>query len=199
MEFGFSVVADVLGDGHMIRDNARLAFSARLKHFQRLGFPEGINTGRGRAATYHIGHLIHLAIALELAQLGVTPERAVDYVSDNRAEVAAIAAKAAHSVFSDSGEGYVLAFQPSHLLPLMFNAPDHTEKILLFKSFSDVAEITSPGRLARNMPRFAYANLTYMFSWLISYLSAALKVESEDVLQAIDRWCSTEPQLQGKA
>jgi hypothetical protein len=73
-------VAETLALLHEIGADKRVAFRARLKHFQRLGFPEGVNVGKGKSAKYGAGHVITLALALELAELGLTPERIVTLI-----------------------------------------------------------------------------------------------------------------------
>ena len=51
------------------------ALRPRLKHFQRLGFPEGVNPGTGRVALYGVKQIFQLALAMELTALGLMPER----------------------------------------------------------------------------------------------------------------------------
>lgn len=52
------------------------AFRARLKQWQKAGFPEGINVGKGARAAYGAKQLFQLAFVLKLLQVGLTPERA---------------------------------------------------------------------------------------------------------------------------
>lgn len=63
--------------------NERL-LRARLKHLQRLGVPEGVNTGRGRIASYGAVQLCQLALAFELLDVGLTPSRTKMVVSEWR-------------------------------------------------------------------------------------------------------------------
>lgn len=77
MGYGFADVEAALAEVHRIPEERRSPFSNRLKHLQRLGFPPGVNTGRGRAATYFAEHAFLLAVALQLTELSVTPERAI--------------------------------------------------------------------------------------------------------------------------
>ncbi|MBR2270162.1 MULTISPECIES: hypothetical protein [Sphingobium] len=73
---------------HLIRSEKRIAFKARLKHLQRLGFPPGINTGTGRAASYGAGEVFLLGLAIELIQLGLSPERAKSVLIVHTREIA---------------------------------------------------------------------------------------------------------------
>lgn len=76
-DLSYAQVADVLAAQHEVADANRVAFRGRLQHFQRLGFPAGINTGRGRSAKYGFGQVLMLALGLELIQFGLSPEKAV--------------------------------------------------------------------------------------------------------------------------
>ncbi len=55
----------------------RVAMRGRLQHAQKMGFPPGANTGKGRPAKYHAGEVLALGLMFELFQFGITPERAV--------------------------------------------------------------------------------------------------------------------------
>jgi hypothetical protein len=86
--YSFGDIEKALATVHHIAPNKRSAFANRLKHLQRLGFPPGINTGRGRAADYQAEHVVLLALALELLSFGYTPERAAAAILDSLAELA---------------------------------------------------------------------------------------------------------------
>ncbi|WP_333839300.1 hypothetical protein [Novosphingobium sp.] len=66
-----------------ISEEKRVAFRARLKHFQRLGFPQGANTGTGKRAVYSAKMFIQLCFAIEFSQMGMTPSRIVQILNDN--------------------------------------------------------------------------------------------------------------------
>jgi hypothetical protein len=88
MGFGLAIVEGALAELHFIRPEKRVAFKARLKHLQRLGFPPGVNTGTGRAANYQGQHLFLLGLAFELLQLGLTPERVIKVIGENLVPIA---------------------------------------------------------------------------------------------------------------
>jgi hypothetical protein len=71
------------------------AFKARLKHFQRLGWPIGSNFGRGRRANWTDRHYQELVIATELTMLGITPERAIEIMKANYTNLLRAAERAA--------------------------------------------------------------------------------------------------------
>lgn len=68
---------------HNVADDKRSAFAGRLKHLQRMGFPPGVNTGRGRPAKYEPSQLFFLAVIFELNQFGVGPEKAAHMTDQN--------------------------------------------------------------------------------------------------------------------
>lgn len=76
-------VIDRLVAIHAVPAAKRAAFTARVKHFQRLGWPSGANTGKGKAAPYGERQFRELAITFELSALGLPAERAVETARTN--------------------------------------------------------------------------------------------------------------------
>jgi len=76
-----------LANLHCIADPRRSAFANRLRHLQKMGFPPGINTGRGKAAEYGPEHVFLLGFVLELNQFGMGPERAVNLLDKSLDDV----------------------------------------------------------------------------------------------------------------
>tara|TARA_R110001599_G_scaffold193040_1_gene388724 strand:+ start:8605 stop:9270 length:666 start_codon:yes stop_codon:yes gene_type:complete len=97
VNFSFSEVEEALAVTYDIDESKRLAFRARLQHLQKLKFPAGLNTGRGRAATYTVGHIYLLAVALELLQLGLSPDRAKRVIEEDLHSVAMAGSMVARS------------------------------------------------------------------------------------------------------
>ncbi|MEH6716515.1 hypothetical protein [Parasphingorhabdus flavimaris] len=58
----------------------RVAFRRRLEHLRTHGCPSGLATGRGRPAIYSWLQLVQQTIALDLIDVGLTPERAARLV-----------------------------------------------------------------------------------------------------------------------
>lgn len=83
VELTFADVEAVLLAMNHIAHDKRIAFRARLKHFQRLGFPKGANTGTGKRAVYTVRMWLQLCFALEFAQAGMSPARTVQILNDN--------------------------------------------------------------------------------------------------------------------
>jgi hypothetical protein len=70
--------------GHLRIDPDRMGtFKSRIKQLQRLGFPEGVNIGRGEKMVYNASHLFQLATAFELIGAGLPADRATKIVTHN--------------------------------------------------------------------------------------------------------------------
>lgn len=76
----YKAVESLLADLHDVSPKRLPALRARLKHLKRLGFPAGVNTGRGRPADYNAASVLQLMLALELVEIGLTPERAINLI-----------------------------------------------------------------------------------------------------------------------
>jgi hypothetical protein len=76
----FGKVSDALASLIGVASGREDRFQARLKQLQRMGFPPGVNVGRYAKARYDGSQLLQLAVALELLQVGLSPERATKTV-----------------------------------------------------------------------------------------------------------------------
>lgn len=77
MEFTYKEIQDILSQKHHIADANRTAFRGRIQHMQRLGFPTGVNTGKGRPASYTWQELLLIGLAFEYLEIGSTPDRSI--------------------------------------------------------------------------------------------------------------------------
>lgn len=115
----FAMVDAVMAALHEIEESQRSAFSNRIKHMQRLGYPSGTNTGRGRAAAYSAHQLYLIGFALELAQLGLTTDSAIPLMQDNFSTVATATSAAIRSRYDLQLPCIFIYFDPARLDPLM--------------------------------------------------------------------------------
>jgi hypothetical protein len=79
----FGEVDAILAELNHVPSAGRSAFAARLKNLHRLGFPRGIGSGRGRAANYRASDLVQMALAIEMSQFGILPERLIAWIHDD--------------------------------------------------------------------------------------------------------------------
>lgn len=59
------------------RTDGEAGVRTRLKYLQRMGFPSGSNSGRGRRATYDLDQLLQTLVVFQLIQLGLPPTRSL--------------------------------------------------------------------------------------------------------------------------
>lgn len=88
---------------HEIASDKRTQFQARLRNFQRLGIPAGVGAGRGKSVHYSPGQVVQMALALELTQLGLLPERVVQVFHLNKLPIAQSVAMAARAIIEKGG------------------------------------------------------------------------------------------------
>ncbi|MGI8705982.1 MAG: hypothetical protein ACR2JJ_09350 [Sphingomicrobium sp.] len=88
---------------HEISSEKRTQFQARLRNFQKHGIPAGVRSGRGRVVHYEPGQVLELALALELTQLGLLPERIGRVFRDNKFPISQAVLMAARSIIEKGG------------------------------------------------------------------------------------------------
>lgn len=88
---------------HTIHGAKRTAFQSRLKNFLRLGFPPNTESTKGKPTEFDAWSAYQLAVALEMTQLGMPPERAIKVLVPNSyamAMAAQMAGRAVHGMIS---------------------------------------------------------------------------------------------------
>lgn len=80
----FGDLEDILAARHRIVGRHRTKFQARLKNLHRIGWPIDFKSIKGKASTYNPGAVVDMALAMELTQLGMSPERVIHVLSANR-------------------------------------------------------------------------------------------------------------------
>lgn len=80
MEFDYGQIEDFLATSHGVAPTKRAALKGRLKNFQRLSWPEGTNRGKGAKVRYTVRQALSLALALEMTQLGLSPEVLIQHM-----------------------------------------------------------------------------------------------------------------------
>lgn len=158
---------------HNIRTEKRIAFKARLKHLQRLGFPPGINTGTGRAAVYGPGQIFLLGLALEFTQMGINPERTVKLIQDEYWAIVRSGEVAAKILLDNS-----LPFEP---IMIFFDPAALSELMELFGDGMDTALATLDfGKFDSAQEAFAH--------WFTEGASRAAFISVSSLLHRIQKW-----------
>lgn len=73
-------VEEVIARRFAIAERGRTALRGRLEHLRRLGTPKGVQKGQGRAAVFGWDEVLQLAVAVELLNIGMTPDHAHNVV-----------------------------------------------------------------------------------------------------------------------
>lgn len=129
----------VLARMNGIAPSKRTAFQSRLKNFHRLGFPIGFKQHKGKAALYDPAQAMMMALAIELTQLGLSPELVVRALALNYVNTLSVIQFSAHravSAFKRSPGGIVpedrhfyIAFDPCALSPLSLESGAQTTNL----------------------------------------------------------------------
>lgn len=174
----FNQIERLLAELHDIPPKRYSALNARLKHFKRLGFPAGVNTGRGVAAKYDASAIVRLLLAFEFLQFGMGPEKAVQLIRAFPKVIAEAAGYAGVYMMhldadgwnlSDKTEGHVLFFDPDCLATLADPESDNGANRTFYVGLNSEME----EKIAELGRRGAFINTT------------SLIVESAQILQKI--------------
>ena len=105
LEWSWKQLEAVFAAVHRISREGRPAFNSKLRHLQRSGVLPDTRSGRGRAATYGARHVVRVGFALELLQLGMTPEHATAILQRHENEIfSEIAVTAANFIDQENVE-----------------------------------------------------------------------------------------------
>jgi hypothetical protein len=193
LQWTFGQVEQVLACTHSIRDDRRSAFSNRLKNYQKAGFPAGINTGRGRAATYQIGHLLQMGLALELSQLGLNPERALEVI---QSDMHSVAMSLFHSASDGPPDGeftqpYFIYFDPAGLSDLMIERQEDRAVGSFFYAGLGQMKDQLENWSHNGLGRISLLNVSALLWNIGSYAAYQLaEVSPAEVYEAVKVWAS---------
>lgn len=161
MQFGIGRAAllKVLADAMMVDNKGAGAFLGRFQHLQRLRLVQGINPGRGKQAEYRANHVLVIALAMQLLQLGLTPERAVWIIQQNQDCVRLSISLAVQSL--DELTPAFLYFDPALLTQLGDRSEDtdHAEQTFHYAGGGTIREMVEDYLVHGDVPRMAIVNV----------------------------------------
>lgn len=111
----YSDVAQLIAAAHSVPPERLTALRGRLQHFQKLRFPPGVNTGRGKPAEYGAEQVLLIVLALEFVAMGITPDRATRVLREKEPNVAAAAHLALDERRKDEPEPIFIRLEPAAL------------------------------------------------------------------------------------
>lgn len=185
IQFQFAQVEQALAGMHRIATERRSAFQGRLKHYQKQGFPAGINTGRGRAATYYVSHAAQLSIALEMNQVGLIPERAIHLCTLHSSRIQGAISLAITHMMTDDRDPVLIAFDPIALSDLRgeeeWDETEATFDVIGIEEFR--LRLADPTHIP--FRRYALINVSYMIDELCHRLGQASNYNEYAIMRAI--------------
>ncbi len=96
-----------------IADEAQKTFRGRMQNMQRLKFPAGVNTGRGKRVDYGWPEIIQIALAFDLIDAGLPQEAATSLISSQLDSVeSGVSAFGASLLQSDHAAKWVADREP---------------------------------------------------------------------------------------
>jgi len=97
----FGQLESELAKHHAIDPAKRTAFQSRLKNFHRLGYPAGFETIKGKASNYSPLRIVEMALAVEMTQLGLPPDRTSTVLNSNRWSILMATELVARELYAD--------------------------------------------------------------------------------------------------
>ncbi len=114
----FGELESLLSKIHEIDDTRRTAFQARLKNLHRLRYPLGFQSEKGKTSYYSASDIFQMALALELTQLGLPPDRTVNVLCRGMFATCMAVRLAATSLIKAPGGFHTEPDAPDQPLPM---------------------------------------------------------------------------------
>jgi hypothetical protein len=182
--FRFGALEARLADMHQIDSRQRTKFQARLKNLHRLGFPPGMQASPGKATVYEEPQIVQMALAVELTQAGLLPERLIDVYRRNEYPILMAVSMGARALLRkprgfDPEEvapgndplSMFIFFDPSALGPLMVKPDDEDQASATFFYGGSGAVAENIVRWTTGpIPRLCLINVTTMLWRLVREL-----------------------------
>lgn len=144
MEIGSRQLHEALAHYYGLQPTQRVAFRGRLEHLRKLGCPAGITGGRGRPAKFGWDQAVELLVALELVNLGLSPNMTAEFLSRQRVGLMAGAGALAQSSFVEFAQALELGRWPFEItiileaevnaLGAMTHRGDNDSQVLVYMS-----------------------------------------------------------------
>ncbi|KXU29941.1 hypothetical protein A0J57_18130 [Sphingobium sp. 22B] len=192
VHFSFGTVERVLASLHHVAGDRRSAFANRIKNLQRLGYPTGTNTGRGRAAAYDIGALIRLVVVFEFLQIGLPPERAIKVGKMVDLNLLLAADLAVETLLSGDCDQQSRDFLKDYFIlvdPMALNQNGETDQ-----DFASIMHVTScygkelQRYLMSDTSHLAVVNFTLVFERTAAALYHEADIDTASFSKAVKQW-----------
>ena len=191
MEFTYKEIQEILTQKHHIADANRTAFRGRIQHMQRLGFPTGVNTGKGKRVPYTWRELLLMALAFEYLEIGSTPDRSIAEIIKIEdmllAGLSTVILAAEQPNDSDQDKHFLFA-ELSALLTL--KAEDNWHQQCKILSFGDIKQIlSSDGNDAYRSP-YAIVDLRQFLGGIFTSVLDVCGLNNQIIAKDIKLWAT---------
>lgn len=186
MKIPYADLEEFLAQTHRVDHERRSALKGRIKHFQRLSWPPGTNQGKGKRVQYGVGQTLSLAVAFELLQIGLTPERIVDQLRQEQGTLAE-GFGAALSEFRSQPNSIFYIFSPESLV-LLRDPAEKVDRIWSNLISLNVLQETLQNNDLFKRPRLAVINLSEVLLEYISYIEKSGLRSPEMLAAPIEAW-----------
>ena len=191
MEFTYKEVQDILALKHHIAASNRTAFRGRIQHMQRLGFPTGVNTGKGRPVSYSWRELLLIGLAFEYLEIGSTPDRSIAEIIKIEDMLLVGLSKVVLAAEQPDGSEQMDHFLFAELSALLtLRAEDHWHQQCRILSFDDIRQILSEeGNDAYRSP-YAIIDLRQFLGGIFTNVVEVCGLTNQIMAKDIKLWAS---------
>lgn len=187
MEFTYKEILEILSQKHNIADASRTAFRGRIQHMQRLGFPTGVNTGKGKPVSYTWRELLLVGLALEYLEIGSTPDRSIAEIIKIEDMLLVGISKVILADRQSKGQANHFLFAELSAL-LTLKAEDSWHQQCKILSFEDIQQIlSSEGDDAYRSP-YAIIDLRQFLGGLFTSVLDVCRLTNEVIAKDIKLW-----------
>lgn len=178
----YSEVSRLVARLHGVGEERMTALRGRLQHLQKLGFPPGVNTGRGRPAEYGPGQVLALILVLEFIAVGIPPERAVRVLRQKEAEVKKATRLALAGLLDEEAEAVFVRLEPAALFD--------EDPAFGYATAAKLEEFLRISTHLTGFTRHVLINLTALLRHLVEWAADRNLGTEEDFVQALEIWAT---------
>lgn len=189
VSMNFAALELTLAVGFKIVPEEFPKFRARIKQLQRLGFPPGINIGRGGKMSYKTEHLTKLAVAFALLDSGLTAKLVTELVE--REWMAISSGIWAARIASEKSSDVFCLVQMNALS----DVSGQEAKVTIEDEFS-LANQEGAVRHGHSRPSFILVNLASLLRRLMTSSQDAARLNSFFIGQEIKEWRTEPPRFE---
>lgn len=176
----YSEVSQLIAKLHGVGEERQTALRGRLQHLQKLGFPTGVNTGRGRPAEYGPSQVLMLILILEFMAVGLAPERAVRLLRQRESEVKKATRLALPGLLTEEVEAVFVRLEPAALFD--------EDPAFGYATAEKLDEFLRISTHLTGFTRHVLINLTALLRHLVEWAADRSLGTEEEFVQSLENW-----------